>query len=649
MSSKLKTLKDFVTRSEIERINIPIYQRAYSWEYKHVEDFLNDLDHHLKSPDENEYQFLGMMVYVFKENNEKEIEIIDGQQRLTTYYLMCSILYDWMHYEQYREESSIKMNPEQTQELTRTANKVLEEVLYTNESAVARSESSQKWFVPKLYTDNTYKDDKKMTEYFLMDLSKVKNEITTSAHDWTCIDLEKQKNPLTLRTRLFNPANDFDNNKTPKTITKTPINTAKSRPITKNYEQLKEWFETKVVQEKNPKKRFKTIKALVKVLTEKLKVIPFETENHTEAFTLFEVLNDRGMAVSQADLLKNLCIKKGSSYDQKREMYEKWQEQIDDKLTKESQKIPFLRTSHNSRRKFVRKKELYAGYKRRLDALNFEKTKEVFIEHEIGEDVDNFKKCLLEESVEELKIQNAITLLHYTDIDQWKTLALALLRQTGSIESNNLIVDILKEAFEIVFTMKVNKIRFNLIENSFPEYASKLSNGESTLNNVKTGLKVLKNNNNLSYSDAKLNKNVFKENKFSRLILIMYKSTEQDLDRRKLTLEHILPQKAKKSDWMHHFPLIYSTDPEEKDKAETKSVYSIGNMILVEDQHNKSLGNKKFSLKKEKMKSNDTKDIFDSSSDINYRNVELWNQEVIDKREKEIKNTIQRKFTGIKF
>ena len=49
MSSKLKTLKDFVTRSEIERINIPIYQRAYSWEYKHVEDLLNDVDHHLNS------------------------------------------------------------------------------------------------------------------------------------------------------------------------------------------------------------------------------------------------------------------------------------------------------------------------------------------------------------------------------------------------------------------------------------------------------------------------------------------------------------------------------------------------------------------------------------------------------------------------
>ena len=203
MSSKLKTLKDFVTRSEIERINIPIYQRAYSWEYKHVEDLLNDVDHHLNSSDENEYQFLGMMVYVFKENNSKEIEIIDGQQRLTTYYLLCGILYDWILYESRRDENTLKMNVEQISEITRIANKSLEDILFTNSSAMKRSPELNKWFVPKLYTDNTYKDDKEMTEYFLMDLVKIKKEIRDGAHDWTLIDLDKQKNPLTLRSRLL--------------------------------------------------------------------------------------------------------------------------------------------------------------------------------------------------------------------------------------------------------------------------------------------------------------------------------------------------------------------------------------------------------------------------------------------------------------
>ena len=127
-----------------------------------------------------------------------------------------------------------------------------------------------------------------------------------------------------------------------------------------------------------------------------------------------------------------------------------------------------------------------------------------------------------------------------------ENLSTSPLRKTGTIENNKLVVEILKEAFEIIFTMKVNKIRFNLIENSFPDYASKLSSDEYNLEHVKTLLRVLKNDNNLSYSNARLTKNAFKENKFSRLVLIMYKSTEQDLDTRKLTLEHILPQKAKK-------------------------------------------------------------------------------------------------------
>ena len=90
MSAELKTFREFLTPDKISRINIPIYQRSYSWEWKHVDDFLNDLEYQLNSSSPDSYQFLGMVVYVFKEDQSKEIELIDGQQRITTYYLICS-------------------------------------------------------------------------------------------------------------------------------------------------------------------------------------------------------------------------------------------------------------------------------------------------------------------------------------------------------------------------------------------------------------------------------------------------------------------------------------------------------------------------------------------------------------------------------
>lgn len=63
-----------------ETFEIPIYQRQYAWKPEHVETLLNDLD----SWKEDKY-FLGNIVV--KEADGK-LEVIDGQQRLTTLYLI---------------------------------------------------------------------------------------------------------------------------------------------------------------------------------------------------------------------------------------------------------------------------------------------------------------------------------------------------------------------------------------------------------------------------------------------------------------------------------------------------------------------------------------------------------------------------------
>ena len=76
MDSNLQALSSFLTSKAFERINIPIYQRSYDWKGSHVTQFLDDINYHLGN-ENSEYQFLGMIVYVNKENQSKEIEIID--------------------------------------------------------------------------------------------------------------------------------------------------------------------------------------------------------------------------------------------------------------------------------------------------------------------------------------------------------------------------------------------------------------------------------------------------------------------------------------------------------------------------------------------------------------------------------------------
>ncbi|WP_198555597.1 DUF262 domain-containing protein [Colwellia sp. 75C3] len=71
---------------------IPIYQRLYTWETEHVERLLLDLWDAYKSPKSDEY-FIGALVTTIESDASLvSLELIDGQQRLTTLWLIASVL-----------------------------------------------------------------------------------------------------------------------------------------------------------------------------------------------------------------------------------------------------------------------------------------------------------------------------------------------------------------------------------------------------------------------------------------------------------------------------------------------------------------------------------------------------------------------------
>ncbi|WP_462250845.1 DUF262 domain-containing protein [Ferruginibacter sp.] len=63
---------------------VPLYQREYSWELEQVSDLFYDID----TSYENEGYFLGSILLYVKDESKKLMEIIDGQQRLTTIFLI---------------------------------------------------------------------------------------------------------------------------------------------------------------------------------------------------------------------------------------------------------------------------------------------------------------------------------------------------------------------------------------------------------------------------------------------------------------------------------------------------------------------------------------------------------------------------------
>ena len=74
------------------RYVIPRYQRAYAWEEKEIEQLIDDISD--DNDPKRDYYIGSLIVARRKAGDEVEYEVIDGQQRLTTIYLLLQCLLD---------------------------------------------------------------------------------------------------------------------------------------------------------------------------------------------------------------------------------------------------------------------------------------------------------------------------------------------------------------------------------------------------------------------------------------------------------------------------------------------------------------------------------------------------------------------------
>lgn len=88
--SELKLHKVFSSDFQFE---IPDYQRPYSWQVEHAEELFDDLWTFREQEDKNEEYFLGSIVLV-KDSNSNQVDVVDGQQRLTTLTILLAAIRD---------------------------------------------------------------------------------------------------------------------------------------------------------------------------------------------------------------------------------------------------------------------------------------------------------------------------------------------------------------------------------------------------------------------------------------------------------------------------------------------------------------------------------------------------------------------------
>ena len=137
----------FATHSNLDKLIkqpdtqfvIPVYQRNYDWTEKHCKVLLNDIK---EAGINKKEHFIGSIVYVIHGNTAfKELIIVDGQQRLTTIYLIYLRLYNLLPngnpiknriYEQYLiNKFAVQPSQKLKLKLTENNNKFLKHLLNT--------------------------------------------------------------------------------------------------------------------------------------------------------------------------------------------------------------------------------------------------------------------------------------------------------------------------------------------------------------------------------------------------------------------------------------------------------------------------------------------------------------------------------------
>jgi uncharacterized protein with ParB-like and HNH nuclease domain len=241
---------------------IPEYQRPYVWTSDNVNDLLEDLQFAYENNPDDEYFVGSLVLKKVTQSSFNEYEVLDGQQRLTTFALILSIL----------------KNKTQNQQLEEAINKKLFQKANEFDGIPER---------PRI----VYRirgDSDKFLRQFIQDNNRVLNH------------------------------NDISVKNMNKTI-----------------ETIEHFFSDNSVEK------------FAKFLLNKVVFIYVATENREDAFRLFAILNNRGIPLTNADILKANNIGEIEKFDGKKkaEEYAKKWEEIQNELDEDFDRfLGFIRT-----------------------------------------------------------------------------------------------------------------------------------------------------------------------------------------------------------------------------------------------------------------------------------------------------------------
>jgi len=540
---------------------IPKYQREYAWKREHVEELLNDL------LENQEGYFLGTILCVNKTTDalkEGMLEIIDGQQRLTTISLLYAAIY-----KRYSE-----MNND----------------------------------------DDEFKAEKVNLKNRLM-IKHKKNEIK--------LILSSQNNNFEDYKAILNEIGIYND-----PTFKKPANLG-NRRLYKIYNYILKRISS--ISDDEIKRFLDKINSAV--------IVKIEVNNYSDAYTLFESLNNRGLPLSAMDLIKNKILSEidkrhksgeiGIDIDEAFELWKRITENIEDYGVQER----FIRQYYNAFR-----------YDDKIRVKDFPRaTKSVLIK--IYEQlIERDPEFILNELVSKSVIYNRFISpipngeLYYDLLDLLHVGAAPsytlLLYLFSKYDDTNFLKEVVK--FLVKYFVRRNITDFPAtrdLDRIFMVLVDTFENsGEIDVNFIVSYLAKAERLADIETFKNKIIGDIYTNNTaMARFILCkieeshMTKETWKDLwikdksNKYVWTIEHIFPEGRNiPKDWIW---MITNGDEERAKELQEKCVHKLGNLTLT--AYNKNLSNFSF------IKKRDRKD--DQGNYIGYKNGLYLNRKLAEK------------------
>ncbi len=364
------------------------------------------------------------------------------------------------------------------------------------------------------------------------------------------------------------------------------------------------------------------INDLIDFFKDNIKIIIVLVADEANAFTIFETLNDRGLSLSQVDLIKNFLFNKaGNRLSEAQEKWTRFTGAIE-AAASEEEILQYLRYHWSSKYGLTREKELFDAIKRKTNSSNLVITYLA----ELESDVNSYLALLN---------PNHSFWNSYSDVCHFY---LRNLLELQLFQNRPLLLSILKrfskadveKALRLIVSWSVRNLIVGIvgsgtIEKEFSQQAKLINEGKlKSIQELKSSVGHLIPTDEAfkrQFKIATVSKNYIARYYLSEIEKTYHKTNEQETskDTEKVNLEHILPEKPDlKKDWNNF--------TEEEHKTYFKR---IGNLSLLDKDLNSKQKSSSFMGKKKFFKSSE---ILISKS---LSNIKKWDKKEIEKRQEE--------------